>query len=125
MSSSEDGSVLVIDAYDFQVVGRWATDTAISAVDCANIQGAQAIPSDAMRIMHSLHLRVHRLELSLCPIFIYEKSDCLLQTTCMMRPCVGVRALTRAGGHVAFGDETGLITILATHVGLCGRWQSF
>ena len=123
MSSSEDGSVLVVDAYDLQVVGRWATDTAISAVDCANIQGANSIPSYAMRNVHSLHLRVHQLELSLCLICIYEKSDCLLQIiTCLM---LGVRALTRVGGHVALGDETGSITILATHVGLCGRWQSF
>jgi hypothetical protein len=59
VSSSEDGSVLVIDAYDLQAVGRWATDTAISAVDCANIKGAKAIPSDAMRHMHSLHLNTH------------------------------------------------------------------
>jgi len=67
MSCSEDGSLVIADAFDFEEVGRWASNSALSAVDSADIKG----------------------------------------------------------GHVACGDETGLITLLATQVGLCGRWTSF
>lgn len=70
MSCSEDGSLVIADAFDFEEVGRWASNSALSAVDCC------------------------------C--------------------CADIK-----GGHVACGDETGLITLLATHVGLCGRWTSF
>ena len=99
VSSSEDGSALIIDAFDLQVVGRWTSDTAISAVDCANIQSATV----SAPCQHALDARVRE-----------QRSLCLLIA----------HALT-TDGHLACGDETGLITILATRAGLCGRWHSF
>lgn len=39
VSCGQDGSALIVDAFDWSVVGRWVSSSSLTAIDSANIQG--------------------------------------------------------------------------------------
>ena len=41
VSCGLDGAALVVDAFDYSVVGRWASTSALTAIDCADIKGGR------------------------------------------------------------------------------------